>query len=97
MKAEYDFQLPPDLIKKYVIRRHVELIECFSALENQDFHKIAHVAHQMKGNGTSYGFSKITDLSGELEIAAKNKNSLSIKSYLEKLILFIENETPLFE
>lgn len=86
-----DFQLPPEMVKNYISRRHIDLSECLNALEINDFSKIAFLAHQMKGNGTSFGFAKITELSGELEVAAKNEDPSSIKTHLHELIYYLEH------
>ena len=91
LNSSYEFHLPPEMVQKYISRRHIDILECYSALETNDFGKIAHLAHQMKGNGTSFGFSKITDLSGELEIAAKNEDISSIKTHLQELDHLLNN------
>jgi HPt (histidine-containing phosphotransfer) domain-containing protein len=90
LDSDFSFQLPKEMIQKYISRRYVDLNECLSALEINDFDKIAHLAHQMKGNGTSFGFSKITDICGELEVAAKNEDPSSVKTHLQELGYLLE-------
>jgi HPt (histidine-containing phosphotransfer) domain-containing protein len=91
LEANYDFHLPPEMVKKYISNRRVDIHVCQTALENNDFEKIAELAHQMKGNGASFGFAKITEMSGDLETAAKKEDSYSIKTHLQKLNSFLES------
>jgi HPt (histidine-containing phosphotransfer) domain-containing protein len=88
---DLNFHVPPELVKKYISRRQIDITECETALESYDFNKIAHLAHQMKGNGASFGFAKISEVSGELEAAAKNQDTSTIKTHLQELSHLLHN------
>ena len=86
-----DLNLPPEIVQKYVSRRFTDVEVCWSAIKNYDFTKVAELAHQMKGNGSSFGFPLITEIGGELEVAAKNNDAEKITDRLEKLQQFLKS------
>ena len=86
-----DFTLPPEVVQKYVTRRFNDVEVCWSAIKNNDFIKVAELAHQMKGNGSSFGFPLITEIGGELEVAAKSSDVEKINNHLEKLQHFLNS------
>ncbi|GIW47189.1 MAG: hypothetical protein KatS3mg078_1066 [Deltaproteobacteria bacterium] len=69
-------------------RRDIELIS--KALESGDFESIKRVGHMMKGSGSGYGFDFITDLGKKIEEAAGNRDGVSIRHYMEELLLFLD-------
>lgn len=85
-----NFALPPEVVQKYVSRRFNDVEVCWSAIQNNDFIKVAELAHQMKGNGSSFGFPLITEIGGELEIAAKSTDAEKVTYNLQKLHQFLD-------
>lgn len=85
------FDLPPEFITKYIERRFIDLSDCLASLESGDYKKIELLAHQMKGNGTSFGFPQITELGGTLEAAAREQNGVVVKESLQELKLVLES------
>lgn len=86
-----DFNLPPEVVQKYVTRRFDDVEVCWSALKEHNFTKVAELAHQMKGNGSSFGFPLITEIGGELEVAAKNSDADQVNERLSKLHQFLKS------
>lgn len=87
----YNADLPPEIVERYVTRRITDVEVCWSALKNHDFKKVAELAHQMKGNGASFGFQPITDIGSELEVAAKNNDADVVSDRIEKLQQYLKS------
>lgn len=64
-----------DLIPDYLARRHSDLARIRGALTRGDFQTVRSLGHDMKGSGTPYGFSVITDIGGRLEDAASRRDA----------------------
>ena len=78
-------ELFKDLTPQYLENRRNELPKLQAALQNGDFSLIETAGHQMKGNARSYGFSQLTDIGRELELAAQAKDSNEISILLEQI------------
>jgi HPt (histidine-containing phosphotransfer) domain-containing protein len=90
MDSNLTFSLPPELVQKYVSRRFTDVEVCWSALKELDFTKVADLGHQMKGNGTNFGFPLISEIGADLETAAKQNDSETISDRLNKLQDFLK-------
>ena len=62
----------------YLERRDQDIQQLLVLAKNDDFLAIGQLAHKLKGNGGSYGFTKISDLGEELTQASKDKNTAVI-------------------
>ena len=80
-----------DLIPGYIENRYKDIKTINAALESGDFESIRILGHSMKGSGGGYGFNEITTIGMNIERAAKENNAGEIKSWTEKLIIYIEN------
>ncbi len=69
-------------------RKDIELIS--RALESGDFESIKRVGHTIKGSGGGYGFDFIMDLGKKIEEAARKRDGVSIRRYMEELLLFLD-------
>ena len=67
-------KLERDLIQNYLIRRKKELDLCYSLLLSSDFHELLRIGHQLKGNGSMYGFPELSLLGNRLEKAASESD-----------------------
>ena len=54
-----------------------------------DFKGIATVGHQLKGNGSMYGFPELTKLGAELEVAAGREDIGGIDQLNQKIRAFV--------
>jgi HPt (histidine-containing phosphotransfer) domain-containing protein len=62
------------LLPGYLERRDKDARTLESSLFNKDFETIAAIAHKLKGNGTAFGFARISRTGEEMEKAAKEKD-----------------------
>lgn len=82
--------LPPnealhDLIPGYLGRRRQDLEQMRYLLSLSNYSAIAEMAHKIKGNGSSYGFEKLSLCAGELQRAAEIKNKIEVEQAIQSL------------
>ena len=58
-------------VPAYLDGREADILALQVALAGNDLARIQDLAHKMKGTGSSYGFSEITEIGGRMETAAK--------------------------
>ena len=75
--------VPEDFRSRYVERRKQDLEICRSSLAQQNFREIEKVAHKLKGNGDTFGYSELTSIGRVMEGAAVNRNIDQLKKTLE--------------
>ncbi len=73
------------LIPKFLENREKDIKEAEASLKRKDFETIERLGHSMKGTGSIYGFDGISELGKMIELSAKDKNPVEIKSSLEEL------------
>lgn len=76
-------EVPTEMRTKYVERRKQDLEVCLTSLERLDFSEIAKVGHQLKGNGSTFGYPELSSIGKKMEIAAHNENLPSIEEALK--------------
>jgi CheY-like chemotaxis protein/HPt (histidine-containing phosphotransfer) domain-containing protein len=69
----------------YLAVRREEIPELMSLLAVSDFERIAEMAHNMKGSGTSYGFEDLSRIGAALEDAAELRDPHAIGAQLSQL------------
>jgi CheY-like chemotaxis protein len=92
-----EIQMPAGLeniVPRYLISRRNEIAEMMAMLAASSFDRIAAIAHNMKGTGTSYGFPALTRMGGALERSAKQRDAgaldaqlAELKEYLGRVVL----------
>lgn len=88
-----------DLIPGYMQNKQNEITSIAEALLADDFETIRIISHNMKGNGSAYGFEKITEIAKEMELAAKHalgseisKGITDLQTYLSQIeIVYVED------
>ena len=63
-----------EIIEQFVDSLPADLRASQQALNNNDFHTLKRIAHQLKGAGGSYGYSALTDAARTLEETAMNED-----------------------
>ncbi len=63
-----------DLIPVFFKNRHKELESLRGALAGADFEQLRHLGHRMKGVGTSYGFTTISEIGKRIEDGARSSD-----------------------
>ncbi len=64
------FEIGPDARKRYVDRRKQDIVSLRNAQKSRDYETIRGLAHQLKGNGVTFGFPEVTDHARVMETAA---------------------------
>jgi HPt (histidine-containing phosphotransfer) domain-containing protein len=62
------------IIPGFIENRHRDLADLQSAKDQGNFSKIELIGHQLMGSAGSYGFSTLSKLGKDLEVAAQNKS-----------------------
>ena len=62
------------IIPGFLENRQKDLEDLYCAKDKKDFSKIELIGHQLMGSAGSYGFSTLSKLGKDLEIAAKKKS-----------------------
>lgn len=85
------YDIPAELIEMipgYIERRDRDIIDLNSFLKERDFDSIKRLAHKLKGNGSSFGFDRLSEIGDLLGVASYEKNDWMIN----KLIADFEDE-----
>lgn len=75
---------------KYLKARKEELAEMKSFAKENNYPPIQSIAHKMKGSAKTFGFEKLTEIGGELEVAAKNEDFSKVEALLHETENFID-------
>jgi HPt (histidine-containing phosphotransfer) domain-containing protein len=78
-------EVPTEIIAKYVERRRHDLEVCLSFVERQQYKEIEKIAHQLKGNGCTFGYPELSNIGKRLEIAARAKDAKIVEASLVEL------------
>ncbi|MBI5186478.1 MAG: Hpt domain-containing protein [Nitrospinae bacterium] len=86
-----------DLIPDFLKMRRDDIKSIQSALLKNDLRTIEILGHSMKGSGGGYGFDRISEIGGVLEIAAKNDNKEGIRKQTADLSNYLDRVEVVFE
>jgi len=79
-----------DMVPGYLEARRKEVTAIREALGRNDYDPIRVMGHNMKGTGSSYGFTPITDIGRHLEEAAKTSDREEIQKQVAALADYLE-------
>lgn len=79
------------LVPVYLDRRAADVHTPEQALQEDDLAAIQRIAHNMKGTGSGYGFSKITEIGARMEAAAKAGGRSEVQACLSDLTDFLHS------
>lgn len=77
------------LVPAYLERRVSDVQTMEEALRADDLAAIQRIAHNLKGTGSGYGFSEITEIGRRMETAAKAGGRSEIRACLSDLTEFL--------
>jgi len=86
------------LLPRFVAHRERDVGTIREAITRQDYDVIATVAHNMRGNGASYGFPEVSEIGLELEDAARARDEESVEeatAHLEQCVARIREHAGL--
>jgi CheY-like chemotaxis protein/HPt (histidine-containing phosphotransfer) domain-containing protein len=78
------------VVPGYLESRRRDVLSILDALERSDYETIRELGHKMNGTGSSFGFSRITQLGAAMETAAKEQNSAEIRSRIMDLSRYLD-------
>lgn len=74
-----------DLAPEYLEARRRDVIEAALLLARRDFSGLTTIAHNIAGSGASYGFERLSELSANLELAARARDASASEQHLAAL------------
>lgn len=87
------FKISEHAIYKYLQRRLDDLSVLKKARIENDYSCIQHIAHQIRGNASTFGFSDLGDQASLLEDSAINKNDVELSTQIKKFEKWIIEKT----
>jgi len=86
-----------DLIPVFFKNRHKELESLRRALAGADFDQLRHLGHRMKGVGTSYGFTTVSELGKRIEDGARGSDRAAIEACIGEYADYLFRVQVLYE
>jgi HPt (histidine-containing phosphotransfer) domain-containing protein len=83
---DIDFQ---DLVPTFLANRRNDLQTLRHALTSKDFSTIRMLGHRMKGDGGGYGFDRISEIGGAMELAGLRQNQSEAEHHIAQLEDFL--------
>jgi CheY-like chemotaxis protein len=77
------------LVPEFLNNRRADVTAFREALSQQEFGRIQSCAHKMKGTGRGYGFSAISRIGEELELAAHRLDTARITTLVDELEAYL--------
>ena len=83
--------VPDEMKIRYFERRKRDLVACAEHLQKGDLHFLEKVGHQLKGNGVTFGYPELSDIGGQLEVAAQSGDHRVISKAMNKFSHWVED------
>ena len=83
-----NYQIPEDLkdlIPGYILRRETDILELNLFKKSNDFDSIRKLAHRLTGNGSSFGFDRISEIGAQLTHSAERNDINTVTQLIENL------------
>ena len=85
-----------DIVPIFLANRRKDLQKLRDALVEHDFETIRVLGHRMKGDGGGYGFDRITEIGGVMELAAARRDHPAIERHTAELEDFLARVTIVY-
>jgi HPt (histidine-containing phosphotransfer) domain-containing protein len=79
-----------EYIPRFLSNRRNDVEEIHRALGRGDFETVKRLGHNLKGVGGGYGFGPISVMGGELESAARQRNTLAAQAICDGLAEYLD-------
>jgi CheY-like chemotaxis protein len=79
------------LIPEFMENRRADVTAFRDALRAGDYTRIQSSAHKMKGSGRGYGFSVVSRIGADLEVAAHRQESDKVTALIDELDVYLRN------
>ena len=91
METKYE-DLDPEALRRYIIRRHADLVRFRESLKTSDYALIQNLGHNLKGNGSSFGFPELSQLGAQIEASAKATNFEETKKLVDQFEAWVHQQ-----
>jgi len=81
--------LPRELVSQFLASSREDLARLQAALAAKDYDQARRLGHQLKGNGSPYGFADITLLGSAIEQAAAAGGAIELASQIQLLETYL--------
>lgn len=81
--------IPIEARQKYIERRRADLENCKKAMQQHDYEIVARVAHQIKGNASTFGYEELSEIAVDLEEQALAKDPENLTKTLARFSQFL--------
>jgi HPt (histidine-containing phosphotransfer) domain-containing protein len=86
-----------DLIPVFFKNRQKELESLRSALAGGDFEQLHHLGHRMKGVGTSYGFTAVSEIGKRIDNGARAADRGAIEACIGEYADYLSKVQVVYE
>ena len=86
-----------DLIPGFLTHKRADIDTIFDAVTRRDYAKIGRIAHQIKGEGGSYGFDAMTEIGRSLEHAAAVRDEGAATTLARQLLSYLDQVEIVFQ
>ena len=77
-------EVPFEIQGRYIERRKHDLRVCMMALEQKKFSELETTGHQLKGNGSTFGFPELSSIGKKLEVGAQTQDLHLLKETMKE-------------
>jgi HPt (histidine-containing phosphotransfer) domain-containing protein len=85
-------EVPNDIMGRYLDNRRRDLEECLHSLEDNQFFEIEKIGHQIKGNGSTFGYPELSLIGASLEQAAHTHNRETLNQSLKEFSHWLNSQ-----
>jgi HPt (histidine-containing phosphotransfer) domain-containing protein len=78
-----------DIVPCFLANRKKDIQTLRRALADKDFRTIQLLGHRMKGDGGGYGFDRISEIGGVMELAAERQDYAAAEQQIKQLEDFL--------
>jgi HPt (histidine-containing phosphotransfer) domain-containing protein len=85
-------KVPEEILKRYLERRQKDFENCLLWVKGSNFAELERVGHQLKGNGSTFGFEELSQIGIMMEDAAKSKDIPKLELLVNDLNVWLKNK-----
>ncbi len=93
MSSDYEPSITPEMRARYLLRRRADIEALQMALAGADFASMKSIAHNIKGNASTFDHTNLEKLAIELEQHAENASLDSATLIIELMKNWLAHET----
>lgn len=91
------FHISQEAIQKYIDRRKKDLDVLKNAIQISDFDQIRFIAHQIKGNAETFGFTDLGEHAKALEVLAESNDTNGSMSEINWIEYWVAHQLAIKE